>query len=281
MAGTVLTAIKQVRKMRGGAQSQLLQASDGHAYITKCTLNPQSIYVLANEFLAAGIGDLLGLAMPDVAVIEVPDSLIAATPELRIETAGYSQPWRSGRQFGSRYIDSPRWGNSFDYLDEQSLQNVTNIDEMARALVFDKWTGNADSRQAIFTRRSRTRYEMTLIDNGYCFNAGDWSFSDLPLHGIYYRNAVYQQVSGWDSFEPALTRAEEMDIDALWQCALDIPEEWYQGNRPGLASLIDTLHQRRSRIRDLITAFRESSRHPFPNWTNRASASVSFAALSA
>jgi hypothetical protein len=30
--------------------------------------------------------------------------------------------------------------------------------------------------------------------------------------------------------------------------------------------LIETLYQRRSSIRDLITGFRNSSRNPFPNW---------------
>ncbi len=279
MAGTVLTAVKQIRKMRGGAQSQLLIASDGHSYITKCMNNPQSIHILANEMLAARIGHLLSLPMPEVAIIDVPDSLIAATPELCFEVAGCKVPWRPGRQFGSCYIDSPRYGDSFDYLTEHSLENVTNLSDLTRALVFDKWTGNADGRQAIFTRRHPRQYKMTLIDHGYCFNAGNWDFPDLALHGVYYRNSVYSHVTGWDSFEPALTRAEEMDIDDLWRCARDIPEEWYQGNKSGLAQLIDTLYQRRSRIRDLITAFRESYRNPFPHWTSQVSVSVSSASL--
>jgi hypothetical protein len=31
--------------------------------------------------------------------------------------------------------------------------------------------------------------------------------------------------------------------------------------------LIESLHQRRSLVRDLITSFRNSTRKPFPNWT--------------
>lgn len=269
MATTVLTAIECIRKMRGGAQSQLLKASDGHSYVVKCTRNAQSIRVLANEMLATRIGHLLSLPMADVAVIEVPDSLIASTPELSIENAGWKQPWRSGPQFGSRYIVSPHWGLSFDYLGEASHQDVENLADLTAALVFDKWTANTDGRQAVFTRCNRTQYKMTLIDNGYCFNAGEWSFPDLALQGIYYRKSVYQHVTGWESFEPALTRAEQMDIDALWRCAQDIPAEWYEYDHAGLEKLIETLRQRRSRICDLITAFRESSRKPFPNWQDR------------
>jgi hypothetical protein len=41
---------------------------------------------------------------------------------------------------------------------------------------------------------------------------------------------------------------------------------WHKKFSSDLCRLIDTLYQRRSKIRDLITAFRESSRNPFPNW---------------
>ena len=269
MASTTVKAVQYIRKMRGGAQSQLLKASDGHAYVVKHQSNPQSVRVLANDMLATRIGRLLGLPMPDVAVIEVSDALIAATPELCIENAGFRLPWRAGRQFGSRHTDSPLCGTSFDCLDQRSWQKVVNTHDLARAIVFDKWTGNTDSRQVIFTRNNRSQFELTLIDNGYCFNADEWSFPDLALHGVYYKKEVYEHVTGWESFEPALTRAEQMDINDLWHCAQDVPEEWYEYDHAGLIELVDTLYQRRSRIRDLITAFRESSRQPFPNWKDK------------
>jgi hypothetical protein len=60
--------------------------------------------------------------------------------------------------------------------------------------------------------------------------------------------------------------AERMDTNAIWRCASDIPEEWYEGNRVGLERLVETLYHRRSTIRKLISEFRKSSRNPFPNW---------------
>jgi hypothetical protein len=42
---------------------------------------------------------------------------------------------------------------------------------------------------------------------------------DLPLHDVYYRNYVDAGVTGWDSFEPTLTKAEEADVFDLWRCA--------------------------------------------------------------
>ena len=131
----------------------------------------------------------------------------------------------------------------------------------------DKWTCNSDGRQAIFIRKPRGRkYSASFIDQGYCFNAGEWDFPDSPLRGVYARNCVYANVTGWESFEPALTRAEACDIVDLWRCADPIPPEWYGHNHAALERMIEILYQRRQMIRALITAFRQSSRNPFPNW---------------
>jgi hypothetical protein len=136
--------------------------------------------------------------------------------------------------------------------------------------VLDKWTCNSDGRQAIFwhEKTRSERYTATFIDQGYCFNAGEWNFPDFPLRGVYARNCVYNHVRGWDAFEPALTYAEAMDIDQIWRIAAEIPPEWYESDTAGLNRLIEGLYRRRSTIRGLITAFRKSSRNPFPNWTS-------------
>ncbi len=41
------------------------------------------------------------------------------------------------------------------------------------------------------------------------------SFPDLALIGVFFRNCVYEHVTGWESFEPALNRAEQIDQGAL------------------------------------------------------------------
>jgi hypothetical protein len=45
---------------------------------------------------------------------------------------------------------------------------------------------------------------VTFIDQGYCFNAGEWTFPDYPLRGVYAQNEVYLSVHGWESFPPWL-----------------------------------------------------------------------------
>jgi hypothetical protein len=244
-----------------------LKASDGACYVTKFKNNPQHIRVLANEMLATNLGLALGLRMPRVEVIEVSAWFIEHTEGLRIELGGAKIPCRSGKQLGSLYVGCENPAMTLDYLPRELLQGVRNLTDFARVLVLDKWTCNSDGRQAIFSKaRRRQRYAATFIDQGYCFNAGEWTFPDSPLRGAYANNCVYEGVTGWEAFEPALTRAEEMDADTIWRCAAEIPEEWYDGDRDGLHRLVEVLHHRRGAIRKLITEFRRSNRNPFPNW---------------
>ena len=264
---STLAAVQHVRKLRGGSQSHLLRASDGAYYVTKFANNPQHVRVLANEMLATRLGHSLGLPMPVVDVIDVSAWLIEHTAELRVELAGESIPCRPGASLASRYVQDPGDGVVLDYLPDALLETAQNVDDFARVLVLDRWTSNADGRQAVFARRNGRKFCATFIDQGYCFNAGEWSFPDSPLRGVYAKNCVYKNVRGWDAFEPALTRAEHMDVTDVWRIAAAIPEDWYESDTDGLNRLVETLYRRRSIIRDLITAFRTSSRNPFPNWT--------------
>ena len=270
LVNTCISAIQHLRPLRGGAQAHLLRPSDGAGYVTKFQSNPQHIRVLANEMLATNLGLALGLPMPRVKVIEVSDWLIEHTEDRRINLGGAKIPCRSGNQLGSRYLGCESPGMSFDYLPRELLERVLNIADFPRVLALDKWTCNSDGRQAIFCRRtSRSqRYSATFIDQGYCINAGEWTFPDSPLRGAYANNYVYERVTGWEAFEPALSRAEEMDAHTIWRCASDIPEEWYEGDRDGLHRLVEALCGRRVVIRKLIREFRKSNRNPFPNWTD-------------
>ena len=270
-----IAAVQHLRPMRGGAQSHLMRASDGAYYVTKFQNNPQHVRVLANEMIATRMGRMLGLPMPSIAVMEVSDWLVSHSPEMRIRLSGASQPCSSGKQLASFYCRGESDGVFFDYLPGNALAAVENLGDFARVLVLDKWTCNSDGRQAIFSptpsptssrTASRRGYRASFIDQGYCFNAGEWSFPDSPLRGIYANRSVYGGVSGWEDFEPALSRAEQADAQELWTCAAGVPEEWYEGDRTGLERLIEALYRRRILIRDLIASFRAWRDDPFPKW---------------
>jgi hypothetical protein len=244
-----------------------MRCSDGHFYVVKFRNNPQHLRVLANEFLATRLAERVGLPVPVTEVIEVSDWLVGHTAELNIQLAQNTIACEPGLQFGSRYVIAPWDGQIFDYLPVEALTKVRNLETFAGMLALDKWTGNANGRQAAFWRRGRERkYTATFIDQGYCFNAGEWSFPDNPLRGVYIRNEVYTGVCGWESFEPWLARIEGLGEELIWAAAGEIPPEWYGGEWDALERLVKTLIERRELVRGLIEAFRISPRRPFANW---------------
>jgi hypothetical protein len=193
--------------------------------------------------------------------------LIANTSELRIVSGQGSQPCQAGLQFGSKFVGGLMPGHLMDYLPAGELEMVTNLAEFAGMLALDKWTGNANGRQAVFQRRARQRkYRASFIDHGYCFGAGEWKFRDSPLRGIYGRNAVYEGIRGWNDFEPWLSKAEDFPESKLWAAVEAIPPEWYGRASDELEALVKELLTRCSQVRGLIYEFRKSGRVPFPRW---------------
>ena len=158
-------------------------------------------------------------------------------------------------------------GQVVDYLPDPQMEEVKNLAEFAGILALDKWTGNCNGRQAVFERRPRERkYRAIFIDQGYCFNAGEWTFPDSPLRGVFARNLVYKSVRGWDAFEPWLERIENFPAQKLGEIAESVPPAWYGGDPREIERLMETLLERRSRVRELIGQFRDSNREPFPKW---------------
>ncbi len=70
--------------MRGGAQSHMMRCADGNYYVVKFQNNPQHTRVLVNDWLGTRLGEMIGLPMPAVAVVDVHPWLVEHTPELRL-----------------------------------------------------------------------------------------------------------------------------------------------------------------------------------------------------
>jgi hypothetical protein len=81
---------------------------------------------------------------------------------------------------------------------------------------------------------------------------------------------VYAGITGWESLEPWLSRIESFPESSLWPLFDQIPPEWYDPSADELKQLLSRLLERRSRVRDLIQSFKNSSRNPFPNWSRLA-----------
>jgi hypothetical protein len=262
-------AVQHIRRMRGGAQGQLMLGADGNLYVVKFQNNPQHLRVLANEFLAARLAAAVGLTVPEVDLVEVSSWLVENTPEMEIDLGRRRERCATGLQFGSRFVGGLMPGQVVDFLPEEQLAEVKNLTEFAGILAVDKWTGNANGRQAVFARKARERhYRAYFIDFGYCFHAGEWKFADIPLRGVYFRNDAYRWITGWECFEPWLGRLEKIPEETVWAAANEVPPEWYGGDLSEMEALVEKLLARRSRIRELIEDFGRSDRKPFPKWGN-------------
>jgi hypothetical protein len=270
-----VTAVRHVRKMRGGAQAHLLEADDGHWYVVKFRNNPQHRRVLVNETVASVILDYLQVSVPETAIIEVTPGFLAANSELYIQLGTNRVAIQPGWQFGSRFPGDPASLTVYDFLPDALLSQVVNLPDFRAILVFDKWTGNADGRQCVFHRAmirganpgaGRPGFVARLIDHGYIFNGPHWDFPESALHGLYARTVVYDAVRSFDDFEPWLSRVvhfPEVVMDRAWKM---VPPEWVEGEEAELERLLQDLFARRDRVPDLIAASRGARVNPFPNW---------------
>ena len=273
--------------MRGGAQSHLMRCSDGNEhelyYVVKFQNNSQHCRVLVNELLGTRLAARIGLPTPSVAVVEVSEELIRLTPALTVELPRSRIPCRAGLQFGSCYPGNPRLLTLHDFLPDEQLREVLNLHDFASMLVFDKWTCNTNGRQTLFFRPADDpgsaskyagtpdpydgRYQTVMIDQGFCFNAGEWSYPDAPLRGLYTRNRVYEGVTGMESFGPWISRIQNnISERVLDEYLNEVPPEWYEDDQDALRRLLGKLYDRRLRVPDLLLAAKNSNRQPFPNW---------------
>jgi len=256
--------------MRGASQPHLLRSQDGGYYIVKFQNNPQHVRVLTNEMLAARLALLIGLPVPKPAFVEVPLELIEGNPQLAMEMGVRREPCTPGLHFGSSFPGVPGQTLVVDFLPDRLLQRVQNFTStFAGAYVFDKWTCNCDGRQVIFSRpagEERHGYSAWLIDNGFCFNDGEWNFPDSPIRSLYPRRLVYESVRGLRSFEPFLSKIENLEREQIEDCLQGIPADWCGDDASQLGRLAERLHARRKGLRQALIDAKNSWLQPCPNW---------------
>ena len=155
-----LTAIRHVRKMRGGAQAHLLEADDGNWYVVKFRNNPQHWRVLVNEALCATLLEYLKIAVPETALINVSGSFLTANPEVHFSFGQKRIPAEPGWHFGSRYPGDPGRVAVYDFLPEALISQGVNPN-----LIAAQGFGDADpiaSNDTPEGQAKNRRVELTL-----------------------------------------------------------------------------------------------------------------------
>jgi HipA-like protein len=268
-----------IRKMRGGAQSHLISGEDGELYVVKFTNNPQHRRILVNEWLANAFLRYLQIHVPQTALIQVSEDFLAQNPDVYFSVGSRRESALPGLHFGSKMSVNPDKVAVFDFLPEKLLGKVENRVEFLGTLVFDKWVGNADSRQAVFFRAraktwtplkgeapARIGFFAQMIDHGFAFNGPHWEFLDSPLNGLYFRTSVYEEVTSLDSFQPWLDMVTNFPIEVIDGAWKEIPREWLDHDEDQLENLLESLLKRRRKVGLLIEDVRRKRASAFPNW---------------
>jgi|SRR5579871_89873 len=275
-----ITARRHVRKMRGGAQSHLIEASDGRFYIVKFQNNPQHRRILVNEMVSGILLKHLQISSADTAVIAVSEEFLRENPEVCIELGTRKIPVSTGWQFGSLYPGDPARVAVYDFVPDKLLDRVRNLEDFLGVLVFDKWVSNADGRQAVFFRArvkewiqgAGEAHPLTMgfiammIDHGFAFNGPEWNFVDSPVQGLYSRKQVYSGVQSLAQFEPWLERVTNFPEEVVDRACKQIPVEWMAGEEDQFEGMLTQLMRRRKRVPDLLLDARRAKVNPFGNW---------------
>jgi HipA-like protein len=272
-------ARRLIRKMRGGSQAHLIEATDGNFYVVKFLNNPQHRRILVNEWIASTFLHYLGISTPEVAMIRASEAFVAENPDAHIQFGTARQPLQPGWHFGSRFPGDPARSVVYDFLPDSLLEKVENLNEFAGVLAFDKWMGNADSRQAVFFRArlkdwlpSSTAHPLRLgfvaqmVDNGFVFEGPHWKLTESPIQALYFRPLVYQNIRGLQDFEPWLSRIVHFPEEVIDQAVKQIPPQWLEGEEEALEKLLVQLLARRRHVPSFLEASRGGRANPFPNW---------------
>ena len=272
-------ARKMIRKMRGGAQAHLMEGDDGAFYVVKFTNNPQHRRILVNEWLACSFLRFLQVHVPETALIELTEDFLAENPDVYLSIGPRREIIPPGIHFGSRLSVHPDRVAIFDFLPDKLLHKVENRVDFLGTLIFDKWVGNTDSRQAVFFRAkaktwtpirgeapARIGFFAQMIDHGYAFNGPHWQFQDSPLQGLYFRTSVYSEVRSLDSFQPWLEMVENFPVNVVDSAWKEIPRQWLQDDEEDLERMLEALLRRRSQVPRLVSELRQQHAKAFLSW---------------
>jgi hypothetical protein len=122
------TFLRYVRTVQSSSRTALIETDAGAAYF-KAINNPEGVHILACDWFGTNLARHFGLPTFDVAVLELTE-----LDEIHI----------NGKlaQIGSSFVARAESGITMG--GEKALSYVTNLDVLAKIIVFDIWTKNCD-----------------------------------------------------------------------------------------------------------------------------------------
>lgn len=233
---------------RGVSQAHYVRAENGNEYLIKGpALFPAHHYVAANELIAAGLGQLLGLPILDYQVLDMGGKLY----------------------FGSSYMQMPSF---YDHVDEDLFNRCQNRGRVYDLVAFDAWVCNKDRHAGnLLVRRSQSRRDgqesLTLLlnDHSHCLVLPGQTPSHLttligtPPTNYIRLHFVRDAIVSTQLLSAALDAVDALSDDRIVGVVRAVPEDFLPPQ--DIASIEAFLLSRKSELRRV---FRDSGCNGFP-----------------
>jgi hypothetical protein len=213
-----------IRKLRGGSQPILVEASDGIKYVLKFSNNPQGRNVSFNEAMGTELYRAAGLPVPLWEPLIVTEKFLDQTRQCWFESAEGPLRPRAGLCFGSRYLERDG-ARLWEILPGSSFTRVVNRGDFYLAWLLDICARHNDNRQALFEHRV-DGIRAVFVDHGNMFSGLNGE-SRMPhfrasayLDGRIYEGNLHRY---WRDIAKVVLK---IDVDDLWIRAEQLPDEW-------------------------------------------------------
>lgn len=213
-----------IRKLRGGSQPILAQASDGLLYVVKFKDNLQGPNLSFNESAGNELFGACGLAVPSWKPLVLTDSFLDKNPDCWMQTPeGRLRP-ASGLCFGSRFLGGTD-KRLLEVLPGTSYKRVRNRASFWLAWLIDVCAEHADNRQAIFVEDADGWLNASFVDHGHLFGGPNGDLRKSFRASRYLDPYIYPEVSTQElgDFQRVL---KALNTDMLWQRAKELPADW-------------------------------------------------------
>jgi hypothetical protein len=208
-----------IRKLRGGSQPILAQASDGFTYVIKFAGNPQGTNTLFNESMGTEFYRAAGLPVPKCRPLILTDEFLDQNPQCWLEMPeGLRRP-SPGLCFGSRYLGIGEM-TLWEILPRSKFSRVMNLADFRVAWFLDICAAHTDNRQAVFETHEDGIHAV-FVDHGHMFSGPDGVSPRQDYCASAYLDA---RIYGGNS--KIANTVLNLDIDTLWRKTKQLPIEW-------------------------------------------------------
>jgi hypothetical protein len=250
----------------GGSKPQRFLVEGVGECLVKFQQNPQGPRLLVNEFIGYSLAEVLGVAHPEIGLVQVDAALLPDGGKLKVynEDAEVFM-FEAGLHFYSRLL-SPVDRPSPSDLEGLATQNANAL---AGVVVLDLLLNHWDRKLGnpnLILHREQNMQRLKVVDFGFAFGNADWflgNLIDATLPPLSARLPYSADISSYlkaikpeRDFKPFLERLETLDNERLNAIVTSVPAAW-QTTAEERAALLNYLSERVRAIPEYLRQRRE------------------------